>query len=356
MSLSPNILPAFEQLGLYEELMSFSKEGINATYYTDQLKVIASHGRTDSGLIGYNRILFARPQLYDMLFRQIPSNKIHMSKKILSFQQNHEGVMLRFSDNTTTHGDILVGADGAHSAIRQHLYKTLDKQGLLPKADTKPMSRGYISLVGTTKPLDPVKYPGLLKDDCETSFILGDKKSPYTWATFTIPGNKICWNVVIQLGIAEFADDQFRSSEWVSEQNRGMMDAIRHFKTIYGTLGDLFDATPIEGVSKVYFEDMLFETWTHGRTLLPSTGAGAVNAMQDAVLLANHIYDIIPTSFDNIKAALNNYKEERFEAIKDQYPQSYISAKLMYGHTLSERLLRQIVFNWMPKSLMNKQL
>lgn len=54
--------------------------------------------------------------------------------------------------------------------------------------------------------------------------------------------------------------------------------------------------------------------------------------MQDAVLLANHIYDIIPTSFDNIKAALNNYKEERFEAIKDQYPQSYISAKLMYGH------------------------
>lgn len=103
-----------------------------------------------------------------------------MSKKILSFQQNHEGVMVRFSDNSTTHGDILVGADGAHSAVRQHLYKTLDKQGLLPKADTKAMSRGYISLVGTTRPLDPVKYPSVLKDDCETSFILGDKNSPYT--------------------------------------------------------------------------------------------------------------------------------------------------------------------------------
>ncbi|KAH7058041.1 hypothetical protein BKA57DRAFT_448422 [Linnemannia elongata] len=365
MSLSPNILPAFEQLGLYKELMSFSKEGLYSTFYTDRLEVIARHDRIDGDLIGYERILFARPQLYDMLFRQIPSNKIHMSKKILSFQQNHEGVMVRFSDNSTTHGDILVGADGAHSAVRQHLYKTLDKQGLLPKADTKAMSRGYISLVGTTRPLDPVKYPSILKDDCETSFILGDKNSPYTWATFTIPGNKICWNVVIQLGITEIADDQFRSSEWVPEQNLGMMDSIRHFKTTYGTLGDLFDATPIEGVSKVYFEDMLFETWTHGRTvligdaahkLLPSTGAGAVNAMQDAVLLANHIYDILPTSFNNIKTALNNYKEERFDAIKDQYPQSYISAKLMYGHTLSERILRQIVFNWMPKSLRNKQL
>lgn len=54
--------------------------------------------------------------------------------------------------------------------------------------------------------------------------------------------------------------------------------------------------------------------------------------MQDAVLLANHLYDVFPTSFENIKTALNEYKEERFDAIKDQYPQSYISAKLIYGH------------------------
>lgn len=37
-------------------------------------------------------------------------------------------------------------------------------------------------------------------------------------------------------------------------------------------MGDLFDATPIEGVSKVYFEDMLFETWNHGRTVLIGDG------------------------------------------------------------------------------------
>ncbi|KAF9900785.1 hypothetical protein EC991_006888 [Linnemannia zychae] len=387
MSLSPNILPAFEQLGLYEELMSFSKPALVNTFFTETLKVIGrletiSDKEAAGASVGYDRILFARPELYDMLLKKTPPEKVHMSKKIFSFQQNHEGVMLRFSDNTTVHGDILVGADGAHSAIRQHLYKTLKKQGLLPKADTKTMSRGYISLVGITDPLDPVKYPSLLKEDCETSFIVGDKKSPYTWATFTVPGNKICWNVIIQLGMSEIADDQFRSSDWVPQQNLGMMDSIRHFNTTYGTLGELFDVTPIERVSKVYFEDMLFETWTHGRTvligdgmclvflnfdlialwhlsahkLLPSSGAGAVNAMQDAVLLANHIYDIYPTSFENIKEALSSYKEERFDAVKEQYPQSYISAKLMYGHTISERLLRQVVFNWTPKSVMRKQL
>ncbi|OAQ29370.1 FAD/NAD(P)-binding domain-containing protein [Linnemannia elongata AG-77] len=363
--LSPNILPAFEQLGLYDELMSFSKPALRNTFFTGDLKVIGKTSTLTTDTVGYDRILMARPDLYNMLYKLIPPHKIHLSKKVFSFQQNHEGVMLRFSDNTTVHGDILVGADGAHSAVRQHLHKTLDKQGLLSKADTKAMNKGYISLVGTTDELDPAKYPGALEEDSESFYIIGDKKTPYTWVTFFVPGNKICWSVIIQIGIAEIADEQFKSSDWVPQQNQKMLDSIRHFKTPYGTMGDLFDVTPIERVSKVYFEDMLFETWNHGRTvligdaahkLLPSSGAGAVNAMQDAVLLANHIYDIKPTSFENIKRALCDYKEERFDAIKDQYPQSYVAAKLIYGHTFSERALRQVVFNWMPKSMQMKQL
>ncbi|KAH7058039.1 hypothetical protein BKA57DRAFT_519232 [Linnemannia elongata] len=364
--LSPAIMPAFEQLGLYDEHLSFSKPGGGLTsFYTDKLKVIASGTSSHADIVGYDPLYFARPELYDMLFKKIPSEKIHMSKKILSFQQNHEGVMLRFSDNTTIHGDILVGADGAHSSVRQHLFKTMDKQGLLPKVDTQSMTKGYISLVGTTDALDPAIYPCLNDPKCEVTFVIGDKNTPYTWVLFSIPGNRMCWNVIIQLGIEEIADDQFKSSDWVPQQNQKMLDLLRDCKTPYGTMGDLFDATPIERISKVYYEDMLFETWTHGRTiligdaahkLLPSSGAGAVNAMQDAVLLANHLYDIKPTSFENIKLALNAYKEERFDAIKDQYPQSYMSAKLTYGHKLSERILRHIIFNWMPKSVMQRQL
>jgi hypothetical protein len=78
--------------------------------------------------------------------------------------------------------------------------------------------------------------------------------------------------VVIQLGIEEIADDQFKASDWVPQQNKKLLDLIRHFKTPYGTLGDMFDATPIERVSKVYFEDKLFETWHHGRTILIGDG------------------------------------------------------------------------------------
>jgi hypothetical protein len=57
-----------------------------------------------------------------------------------------------------------------------------------------------------------------------------------------------------------------------------------------------------------------------------------VNAMLDAVVLANHLYDIKPTSFDNINTALNEYKKERFDAVMDQYSQTHFAARLQFGH------------------------
>jgi hypothetical protein len=86
-----------------------------------------------------------------------------MNKKVKSIQQNVDGVMIRCVDNTNYHGDILVGADGAYSAVRQSLYKQMDDQGLLPKEDKEEMNMAYLSIVGTTGPLDPEKYP-ILKD------------------------------------------------------------------------------------------------------------------------------------------------------------------------------------------------
>ncbi|KAF9103764.1 hypothetical protein BGX29_002951 [Mortierella sp. GBA35] len=333
MSLSATVMPVLEQASLYDELLKISKP---------------------AAFLGYDRVMFTRPELYNLLFKQIPQHKMHLSKKVFSFQQNHEGVMLRFSDNTTFHGDVLVGSDGAHSSVRQHLYKTLEKQNLLPRADTKNMHKGYICLVGTMDALDPVKYPSLFDPECETSFIVGDKSTPHSWSTYTIPDNKICWSITVQLELSALEEDQFSSSDWLPQESRKLMDKLRHFKTPYGPM-----------VSKVYLEDMFYETWTHGGTvligdaahkILPSNGQGAVNAIHDATILANCLYDIKPTSFENIKAALEDYKDERYDIVREQYAQSHFSAKLLYGKNFSERALRYMVLNWIPASMQSKQI
>jgi 2-polyprenyl-6-methoxyphenol hydroxylase-like FAD-dependent oxidoreductase len=66
--------------------------------------------------------------------------------------------------------------------------------------------------------------------------------------------------------------------------------------------------------------------------LLPSAGLGAVTAMQDAVTLANCLYDMKGLSPLEINEAFDIYKEERYPKVKDQFSASKTNAKLIYGH------------------------
>ncbi|KAF9326356.1 hypothetical protein BGZ91_001972, partial [Linnemannia elongata] len=145
-------------------------------------------------------------------------------------------------------------------------------QNKLPTNDMRSMNKGYMCFLGTTNPLDPVKFPDVDGEESCNAMNIGDKSSPYTWVMYSVPGNRLCWNVIIQLELAAVESEQFRNSEWAPESNKRILNSLRHFKTIYGTLGDIFDATNDEGVSRVFFEDMLYETWNHSRTVLIGDG------------------------------------------------------------------------------------
>lgn len=107
---------------------------------------------------GGEEVIVARPDLYDLLLRQISKENIHMGKKVASFVQGENGVMIRCTDNSTYKGDILVGADGAHSAVRQHMYSELKQAKKLPASDDVPLPYSYVCLVGQTEVLDPRSF------------------------------------------------------------------------------------------------------------------------------------------------------------------------------------------------------
>ncbi|KAF9354581.1 hypothetical protein BGX26_007617, partial [Mortierella sp. AD094] len=150
MCLNANILPAFEQLGLLEELKSISLPTKGTHIYKSNMQLISViHGDNNEDLI-------------------------HLNKKVMSIAQGKEGVMIRYNDSTTYHGDILVGADGANSGVRQSLYKMLQAENLLPESDMKPLNKGFSCLVGTTDPLDPEEYPILKNKDAIVYQVVGD--------------------------------------------------------------------------------------------------------------------------------------------------------------------------------------
>ncbi|KAF9177061.1 hypothetical protein BGZ50_009246, partial [Haplosporangium sp. Z 11] len=108
MSLNANILPIFEQLGMLDELLAISYPTYAMNMFKGDMTPIAQiKMKGIKELVGYDYVVFARPDLYNLLYSKIPKEKIMFKKKILSLQQNENGVMVRVADGTTYHGDIL---------------------------------------------------------------------------------------------------------------------------------------------------------------------------------------------------------------------------------------------------------
>ncbi|KAF9314549.1 hypothetical protein BG003_004066 [Podila horticola] len=226
-----------DTVGILEEFKKTGKPNIGLEAFTpDRESSFLMDFSKRPQYCGATEMIVARPDLYDLLLRQVPQENIHMGKKVLSFEQNDLGVMIRCNDNTTYHGDILVGADGAHSAVRQHLFKVLKAKKLLPSSDEGDLPFDCVCLVGQTKVLDPEAFPDM-----------------------------------------KLSHSKFNAIEWGSEAAEAMCKQIRHFKIPGGkdgnlTLGDLIDKTPKHLISKVMLEEKIFSTWHGGRTVLLGDG------------------------------------------------------------------------------------
>ncbi|KAG0339064.1 hypothetical protein BG000_002913 [Podila horticola] len=333
MCLNSGILPVFEQLGLFDDLMRVSLPCHGMNIFQENMKKISEVKMEGyKNLVGYDFTVFARPELYHIFASRIPRGKILFGKKVLSTMHNSDGVMIRCSDNSSYQGDILVGADGAYSAVRQTLYKQLSRENKLPSCDEEQMSINYSIMVGTTNELDPEKYTDLKLTSTYYALMLANKGSPLSWSTFTIPGNRICWSAQVQLDRDTSQNESFRNSEWGPETNEAFIREVYNGATPYGILGDLIDQTPKDRISRVFLEDKLFETWySAAHKLLPSAGQGAVSAMQDAVILANCIYDLTALDTNSVTAALKDYHDQRYPHVKSQYDASKMNAKILLG-------------------------
>ncbi|KAF9188238.1 hypothetical protein BGZ49_003962 [Haplosporangium sp. Z 27] len=359
MSFGAGTFTALEQLGISEELMMVCKPYTEIQFFDGDLKKLGSFD-ADRQATGYPNQIFARPNFYNILRRRVPAQYISFKKKVLKTEEKEGKVVIYCSDNTSYTGDIVVGADGAYSGVRQNMYKQMDAKGILCKSDMEDFSINYITMVGVATPPNPEKYPQL--KDKHASFnqiIYGDGANCYV---ITLPNNQISWGFGIQLSKAAVKDMQFRNSEWGPETNDATLTKYRDFPCpLGGTIGDLFDATPKHLISKVFLEEKLFKTWHHSRTVLigdachklhPAGGQGARNAIDDAIVLANCLYFMKDTTARNIRLAFEDYYRQRYYYAEAAFNNSSFFSKLLNGQKLTERLIRHAVLTYIPNWLL----
>ncbi|KAK3830309.1 MAG: hypothetical protein J3R72DRAFT_259556 [Linnemannia gamsii] len=349
MSIGPTLLPIFQQLGIYDEMLSIGKYITHTETYKESLEPNRpTDYRPVEEYTGYGQYIVSRPLYYDIMLRQIPPHKIHFGNRVLNITEEDDKVTIHLSNNETFEGDIVVGADGAYSAVRQRIYEQLKLKGELPKSDQEELPFSCTCLVGQTKELDPEEFPCIKDPICNFRVVLGEER-PFSWITFTTAQNTLCFMVIHHLSktTSKAAQEQrFRNNEnaeWGAYPAQTMCDETRNFPIELSdgkkrTLGDLYDLTPKDLISKVMLEEKVFKTWHYGRAVLmgdachklnPSGGHGAVTAMHDAIALANLIYAVPTTTSEDLNKMFEEYQKERIPAVMESYNNSQMMSKIM---------------------------
>ncbi|KAF9122803.1 hypothetical protein BGW39_009484 [Mortierella sp. 14UC] len=352
LSVGPLVLTVLQQLGVYDEFLSISKYMTQIAMYNESLK---PYKPTDYSLVeeftGYGYHIVTRPQLYDLILRQVPSDKILFGKKVTTISDQDDKVIIRTADDGSYEGDILIGADGAHSTVRKHMYESLKAKRLLPKSDQEDLLFSCTCLVGQTRPLDPDEFPILKEPLCQFQIVLG-KDKPYTWITFTTAQNTISYMTIFHLSKITSKTELEQNLgttgeqhiEWGPHAAKAMCDETRIFPIPIGdgdrkmTLGDLYDRSSMDLISKVMLEEKVFKTWHSKRMVLmgdachklhPSGGQGAVTAMHDAIALANLLYSIPSASPGAFSRMFTEYHSERYPAAIESFKNSQQGARVL---------------------------
>ncbi|KAG0284804.1 hypothetical protein BGZ96_010866 [Linnemannia gamsii] len=315
MVVAGQLMPIIEQLGLFEQVAAAGKRLHSSLMVKENKEIMLFMNFLPSEeLSGYPSYIISRPLLYDLFLSRVPAHKILFGKRVLTIAEEDNKVKIQTSDKVVYEGDILVGADGAYSAVRQQLYERLKKQDKLPKSDQEDLPFTCTCLVGQTVPLDPKDFPQLSDPTHPFVSTIG-KDKPYT-------SSKVA------------GEQSFRNldnSEWEAHAAQTMADETRNFPITFGdgslTLGDLYDKTPRELMSKVMLEEKIFKTWHSGRTVL--LGDGALTAMHDAIALANLIYTLPSNTTEEIEKIFKEYQTERIPPTVERHNGSQMMSKLI---------------------------
>ncbi|KAF9122974.1 hypothetical protein BGW39_009371 [Mortierella sp. 14UC] len=232
IALNGTVLRVFEQLGMLEDLYKISKLS-GRLHLVKEDTVTQGHVDLEHfhERYGYHSVVFGRPDLLQLLVSRIPPGKLILGKRILTTARTEFGVLVRCSDNSAYEGDILVGADGAYSSIRQNMYKDLKDKRMLPRSDSKPLKFDQNVVVGITNELDPEKYPALTQEYVELHGIIGNK-APYTLWLIPIVGNRFAWSIGGRILDSDAGKEDVRSfsfAEWFPELANDVCDLVRDY-------------------------------------------------------------------------------------------------------------------------------
>jgi 2-polyprenyl-6-methoxyphenol hydroxylase-like FAD-dependent oxidoreductase len=112
-----NALDVFSDLGMGDAVYDIATP-VETWFYDASGKRVRAPG---FGLDEHTFQLLPRPELNRLLAAAVGDGNIRISAKVVGFDERDDRIDVRFSDGRVESADLLLGADGVHSAVRAQL-------------------------------------------------------------------------------------------------------------------------------------------------------------------------------------------------------------------------------------------
>ncbi|KAJ6013518.1 hypothetical protein N7540_008109 [Penicillium herquei] len=352
----PNGNRILDQLGCYESLLHLAGNAIETVSFKDPngepLSCTEGWQKRASERYGYMGFWCDRGTLLQAMYDQVEDkSRILTGKKVDVIQQTDSEVEVTTTDGSVYHGDIIVGADGIHSHVRQAIVHHASKMGLSEEyTEESEVPSTYSCLFGISG-----KMEGL--PEATLDYVLNKK---FSYIIGTGPENRTYW------GLMENHGQTFHGSEiprYGEKEKEEMVKKHWNDKVAPGvSVSDLYN-NRLRPLFMAPMREHTHKRWHLGRMMIIGDaahhmtviiGQGGNQAIESAAALTNCLVSALSSSgretlsHQEIQCVFESFQQARFDRVNRMVELSH-QRQLM--DSLETPELEEIMLHKFPATL-----
>jgi salicylate hydroxylase/6-hydroxynicotinate 3-monooxygenase len=293
---TPNAMHVHRRLGTEARLRALAfaaPKGISREWDTGAITNELSMGEEVERRYGAPFLLMHRADLHASVESIVPAGIVQFNRKLVGLEQNSQGVTLAFADGSRVEAQVVIGADGVHSVVRESML-----------GPEKPRFTGRVAYRTT--------FPARLLGSAQIT--------PVRTKWWGPDRHMVVYYVNARHDELYFVTSQPEDANWMTRESWSQKGELKVLRDAYAgfhrEVRAIVEACPDVHKWALMERDPL-PRWCDGRVTLlgdachpmtPYMAQGAASALEDAAILSRCLEDV---DADGIASALKRYEANR---------------------------------------------